>query len=42
MSVMTALMSGVRAMGETGYDQTWLDLDEIKFMCVWYKSHLTY
>jgi hypothetical protein len=39
---MTALMSGVRAMGETGYDQTWLDLDYIKFVCVWYKSHLTY
>ena len=40
MSVMTAVMSGVRVMAEAGFDEAWQELDDIKLFCVWRKSHL--
>ena len=44
MNVMTAVMNGVRAMDNAGYDQTWSETDDLRISCsyVWCKSHLTY
>ena len=41
--VMSAVMNGVKAMVETGYDQTWSETDDLKIMCtyMWHRSHLT-
>ena len=31
--VMSVIMSGVKVMVETGYDQTWSETDDLKIMC---------